>query len=302
MPIRTAVAPTPGHDFHVGNLWVVWLNWQHARLSGGEFALIWDDTMYEAGCNWMSSHSIQTGMDRVRQQLDWMGMTPDCEFVSSGNHEAHVEACAKLGYRMPQTMGLLPRRAHPVMGMPTWQQSGPHYAPMMYQPGLTTCWVVDDYLSGVTGLYTGAEWLAEALHYEDICLRLGYRPPQREYVPTVARGVSKESKSDGAFTLPQLRDAGYEPWQIISTLRECERRATLQGLAQVMIPYGYLTPQEVKWLPYEGDVIELQGLITGYGKAAADGDPRFVHSIDDIRARCELEISRDLQRQRSVLT
>lgn len=301
--MNTLCAPTPNHDLHIGHAWIAFLNWQHAQLAGGDFVVLWDDLMYEQGVAWMSGYSFEHGCKRVRETLQWMGMPPDREGRSSDNAAAHEAACAKLGYKMPRPMGLQPRRAWPIMGCPTIDNSGPHYSGM-YQPAITTCWVVDDHLAGIQTYYTGDDFLSEALHYEDIALRLGYIPPHREYVKSVARGVSqdKESKSDGAYTILQLRDAGYEPWQIISTLQECERRSRLSGHARIVVPYGYLAPQEVKWLPYEGDVTKLRGLIDGYSKAAADGDPRFVHSIGDIRRRCEMEIDRDGDRQRSVLT
>lgn len=300
--MTTLFAPTPNHDIHVGHVWVAWLNWHHARAAGGEFVVLWDDTTYEFGIAWSSGYSFDRGVREVREQLQWLGMAPDRECRSSDNHAAHVEACERLGIRLPQLIGLEPYHLHKPVGVQTPETSALHHR-MPYCPGLTVCYVVDDHIAGAQEYYTGDDFLDERLLYEHIAFRLGWVPPRREYVRTITRGASrgKESKTDGAYTIPQLRDAGYEPWQIISTLRECERRSRLAGLAHIVVPYGYLTPERVRWLRYRGDVLAMQQTIAGYELAAAQGDPRFVHSIDDIRQRCELEISRDLQRQRELL-
>lgn len=295
-------APTPGHDLHVGHILMAWYNWLHAKLSGGDFVVIWDRITYEWGHSWLSGYSFDHGRDRIKEQLEWMGMPPDREYDSKDNRDAHEDACRRLGYKMPRLIGLNSYRMHKPVGCVTLREPALHHA-MPYCPALTTCYVVDDHLAGVHEYYTGNDFLPERLHYEDIAFRLGIIPPRREYVPTVSRGLSrdKESKSDGAYTLPQLKAAGYEPWQIISTLRECERRSTIAGHAHVVVPYGYLTPRDVRWLPYVGDKEELRGTLVGYRLAAAKGDPRFVDAIDDIAERCKKEVRRDTQRQRELL-
>lgn len=300
--MHTLFAPSPGHDLHVGHVWVAWLNWLHAQASGGEFVVLWDWVTYHWGIAWGSGHEYRRGCDRIREQLTWMGMPPDRECCSSEWEGEHEKACAKLGYKVPRLIGLNGYRLHKPVGCVTRTEPSLHHR-LPYCPALTTCYVVDDHMAGVHEYYTGDDFLDERLLYEDIAFRLGYIPPRREYVPTVARGMSrdKESKSDGACSIPQLRDAGYEPWQILSTLRECERRSIKAGYAHVVIPYGYLTPERVRWLRYWGDVDDLRRTVDGYQQSADEGDPRFVHAIGDIRARAELEIRRDLQRQRELL-
>jgi hypothetical protein len=300
--VHTLFAPSPGHDLHIGHVWTAWLNWDHAKRSGGDFIVLWDRNTYDWGAGWHCGYEFGHGVDRIREQLEWLGMPPGRECWSEQWDAEHREACARLGYKWPEPRGIAAWQLHKPVGCETLAEPALHHR-MPYAPALTTCYVVDDHLAGVHEYYTGDEFLDERLHYEDIAFRLGIIPPRREYVPTVARGLSKgkESKSDGACTVCQLRDAGYEPWQILSTLRECQRRSALAGHAHVVVPYGYLTPERVRWLRYRGDIEELRGLIHYSEHWAADGDPRFMAATGDIRARCELEIRRDLQRQRELL-
>ena len=238
---------------------MAFLNWWKADLTGGRFVILWDDTGMRAMAPTVSREVVKSAIQSIREDLDWMGFVPFAEFLSSDNEPTQRAACESLGYPYPHARGNFAWGAtSPVMGG-QWFRTPcqTFHASANYMPGLQTVYVADDKAMGVTGYFTGLEFLPDCTHYEDIWRRLGYGPsPAREFVPQVARGVNnrKESKSDGACTLGQLREAGYKPWQIISTLRECESRSTRDGLTQVVIPYGYLTPERVKWLEFRGDI------------------------------------------------
>ena len=263
-------SPTPHADVHIGHAWIAWLNWREAQLTGGEFVVMWDDVTYNNGACESTGFAFECGVTRTREQLKWLGMEPDRECYWSEFMEAGKAACERLGYKLPRRVGLEPVHHNVVL-----HPQEPVYA-AIYEPGLTVCWVVGDFLAGIDGYYTGRAFESTCCLYEDICRRLGYRSVRRQYVPEVRRETltAKESQSKGAVSILDLRLAGYEPWQIISTLRECDWVSRLKGLADTVIPAGLLEPGELKWLLYQGDVINAKATLGSYGRHAGGADVR----------------------------
>jgi hypothetical protein len=61
----------------------------------------------------------------------------------------------------------------------------------------------------------------------------------------------KISKSLGATSIRQLREAGYRPLEIRRTLQECARRSTEAQRGAVVIPPGVLDVPAKRTLAYE---------------------------------------------------
>ena len=279
------MAPTANHDLHIGNIWIAFLNCLRAERTGGKFLVLYDDVTANAHNSGQSGMTTQEARVRIREALGWMGFVADKEFLSSDNEANQRAACAALGYKYPVARGHLAIGFDDVSVVPV-QARAVHASPIEYRPELQTCYVADDKWCGVTGYIAGEDFLPSCTLYEDIWRRLGYGPsPAREFVPHVVRGVNnaKESKSDGACSILQLREAGYKPWQIISTLRECDRRSKLAGLAKVVVPFGYLTPDGVKWLEYRGDVADTATALANAVKANAPNAPGLLAYHDETK-------------------
>jgi len=75
MTIRTRFAPSPTGQLHVGNLRTAIHNWMWARRQGGEFWLRLDDTDM--------ARSTEEYAQGIRDDLAWLGMTPDKEVKQS---------------------------------------------------------------------------------------------------------------------------------------------------------------------------------------------------------------------------
>lgn len=230
---------------HLGHAWVAMHNHAIAKGSGGRFVLIADDVMYYLPQLQIQSWPLVVGVERYVEDLTWLGLAPDEVVYSTRNAEAHAEAAERLGIARP---GRLAK---------TWQGTCvPDVkgvgASAQYDPWLVLVRVVDDYLAGVNAFYRGDDLREEMYLYDDTCRRLGYRPCGQEYLPVVRReGVAKkESKSAGAVSIRDLRAAGYEPWQLLGTLREAHRRAAKAGLRDVVIPEGVLQKEPLRWLEH----------------------------------------------------
>lgn len=289
--------PTPYADPHIGHAWMAWLNYDAAWRTGGEFTLRFDDTTYERKQLWRQGYSLEHSCERWVDQLTWLcGGPPDKVAFSSENAAAHEEAWARLGLKPPRPTREDCTSDWPFgVGVP--QQTA--FALAHYHPATLVYHVVDDALGGIDGFYSGMEFLPEAHLYDFFCRQLGWRPPVQCYMPCVRRAefAVKESKGMprpptpvGEIGQPQpivpslgeLRAAGYEPWMIVDTLRECADRAKEKGLRDVVVPEGHLWPGEVKWLEWRGFEKGLRANAAGgYERAGADCG-------DDIKRACNV--------------
>ena len=90
--IVTRFAPSPTGRLHVGNLRTALHNWLLARKGDdegpGKFLLRIDDTDAE--------RSREEYVTAIREDLAWLGLTPDAEFRQSQRLDLYEDAFAKL--------------------------------------------------------------------------------------------------------------------------------------------------------------------------------------------------------------
>ena len=81
MTVITRFAPSPTGRLHVGNIRTALHNWLWARKNGGQFRLRVDDTDAE--------RSEERFVGAIRDDLDWLGLTPDAETRQSARFELY---------------------------------------------------------------------------------------------------------------------------------------------------------------------------------------------------------------------
>ena len=86
MAVNVRFAPSPTGRLHVGNVRTALLNWLFARRTGGTFWLRLDDTDVQ--------RSTEAFAEGIRRDLNWLGLTWDCEERQSARI-AHYEAAAQ---------------------------------------------------------------------------------------------------------------------------------------------------------------------------------------------------------------
>lgn len=233
--MTTRFRPTPGRPLHCGHAWVAWHNWRQAQATGGEFVVIVDDLNYRLARLWQQSFSLEHAVAGIRDDMDWLGLTPYRIVYSLDNEAEHMKAAERLGYRPigdPTTY-----RIH--MVPPADRMA----AGEAYHSYLVVARVVDDHMCNVGGFWRGEDLRGEMHLYDDISRRLGLNPAGQTYIPVVRREdvPGKESKSDlRCHTLQGLREAGYTGDDVILTLRECAARSAEASLNCVLVPDGIL--------------------------------------------------------------
>jgi len=113
----TRFAPSPTGRLHAGNIRTALVNWLLARKGGGRFVLRLDDTD--------AARSTEASAQSIRDDLDWLGLTPDAEARQSDRfalYEAALERLAAAGraYRAYETPAELElkRRVQQARGLP----------------------------------------------------------------------------------------------------------------------------------------------------------------------------------------
>ena len=92
MTVTTRFAPSPTGRLHVGNLRTALHNWLLAKQQGGRFLLRIDDTD--------AARSEERFVAAIREDLAWLGLTPDGEERQSarlGLYEAAFERLKAAG-------------------------------------------------------------------------------------------------------------------------------------------------------------------------------------------------------------
>jgi glutamyl-tRNA synthetase len=86
--IVTRFAPSPTGRLHAGNIRTALVNWLLARSAGGRFLLRLDDTDL--------ARSTEESARGIRDDLAWLGLTPDAEVSQSDRFALYEAALARL--------------------------------------------------------------------------------------------------------------------------------------------------------------------------------------------------------------
>src|SRR3954469_11346066 len=100
MKVVTRFAPAPSGRLHVGNIRTALHNMLWARRQGGRFLLRLDDTDRE--------RSSEAFAEAIRDDLAWLGLSPDEEHRQSARFDRYEAALERLdaaggGWPPPQT-------------------------------------------------------------------------------------------------------------------------------------------------------------------------------------------------------
>jgi glutamyl-tRNA synthetase len=88
MTVVTRFAPSPTGRLHVGNVRTALHNWLLAKRHGGRFLLRIDDTD--------AARSEERFVEAIREDLAWLGLTPDGEERQSARMAVYEEAFERL--------------------------------------------------------------------------------------------------------------------------------------------------------------------------------------------------------------
>jgi glutamyl/glutaminyl-tRNA synthetase len=236
---HTRIAPSPTGMMHIGTARTALFSWLAARATGGRFIMRLDDTDLERN----QPEAIQP----IYDGLAWLGLNYDEQYRQSERgavYEKAAQALLESGYAEKAENGALllrPRNLHR-----SWRDELVGELPItdrdmemidglvlvrggdkLGQPLYHFTSIVDDYEMGITSIIRGDDHRSNTAKQIAIwwCLnRSGFlenkdKPLPRFYhVGLIFKDKKKMSKRDGAASLLDYRDKGYDPDAIFNFL------------------------------------------------------------------------------------
>ena len=245
MPYTTRIAPSPTGVMHIGTARTALFNWLAARATAGKFILRIDDTDAE--------RNIPETEQPIFEGLQWLGLGWD-ELYRQSERAPIYQACAdhllSAGLAAQTDNGAIvlrwrqnwcrfwkdeiggerhitDRMIEEIDSRLVLVRGGDRCGKATYQFAS----ILDDYLMGVDFIIRGVEHIAntgkqiaiwEALKEISIAnndLRMQQRPlPKFAHVGLIFKDGKKMSKRDGASSLLDYRDKGYDPDAVFNFL------------------------------------------------------------------------------------
>ncbi|MCE5292582.1 MAG: hypothetical protein LLG14_25565 [Nocardiaceae bacterium] len=238
MSYVTRIAPSPTGMMHIGTARTAYFNWLAARASGGKFLLRMDDTDAERN----QAEAEQPIFDG----LEWLGLNHDGFLRQSERAEVYAKYAdllltsgaafhAENGAVMLRWQEYMPRHwVDDVVGaVPISHRSietiheklclirgGDKFGQATYQFAS----IVDDYESDVNFIIRGTDHIANTAKqvaiWSAIAHALGVEKeqPKFSHVGLIFKDKKKMSKRDGASSVLDYRENGYDPDGILNFL------------------------------------------------------------------------------------
>lgn len=211
--------PTANGALHIGHIYSLLVNEHFAHDSGGKFYVRFDDTSQAITAEMEHPERVS---DIIRGQIDdieWLRFSVDDWIYQSdmleevhkkmSKYKAHIVADLDIPFYIPQVIS-----------------KGNTYICYPYVPGETAERVIMDNMLGITHVIRGDEFLTEYSLYNYFCDIFNMRHPKFSFLPRLVDKNGKDiSKTNGGYTIKELRGDGYTAEEIIKVLeRACLTR------------------------------------------------------------------------------
>lgn len=222
----TRIAPSPTGMMHIGTARTAYFNWLAARATGGKFILRIDDTD--------ATRNDEAAVSVIDEGLSWLGLQADERFRQSDRQDVYAAVAEKLldegkavraengavlladGLNASWTSydgkAMIPTHKEQALadGQPILRADGTpiyHFAS-----------VVDDADTGITLVIRGSDHISNTFRQAAIFRALGKEPPVFSHVGLITQNKKKMSKRDGAASLLNYRDEGYDPDALLNAM------------------------------------------------------------------------------------
>ncbi|WP_437225952.1 glutamate--tRNA ligase family protein [Planctomicrobium sp. SH661] len=208
MSVNTRFNPTANGFLHLGHLYLILVNLEAARSTGGRFIVRFDDDQ-PYWRDRLGEERIRFYCQGIREDLEWMGVCPDLfshESLDREQNEAFL-------------------RSHGLEQIPPVAEDCRFVTPQIlncdrpypYVPYLTAVKVAQDAREGCDLLIRGDDLVTEFSLYCWYCDRLRLPIPQFQYVPKLLAqnaDLADVSKTSGNYKIRDFRDRGSSPQDV----------------------------------------------------------------------------------------
>ena len=226
--MNTRIAPSPTGDMHLGTARTAYFNWLAARSTGGKFILRIDDT----DLNRSKPEYTQVILDT----MDWLGLDYDHIIYQSQRFDVYLrqaEALIAQGWAKKED-GAIVLSVSSTGTYPAWKDELAGNIPITDNdvdtangmvliksdgsPSYNFASVVDDVASDIDLIIRGVDHITNTSRQIIIFNLLTGSLPKFCHVGLIFKDGKKLSKRDGAASMLQYRDKGYNPDALLNTM------------------------------------------------------------------------------------
>lgn len=210
--IRTRWSPTPNGPIHLGHIYSLLVNEHFSHSVGGKFYIRFDDTSQAMRIEIDHQERIPSMIDGHQDIINWLDIRVDAWENQSVGLESVKSYLKRYDNIFPDP--------YPHY-LPTYvRMMGTGWLPYPYTPTETAERVIFDERMGITHIIRGEEFSTEYSLYRYYCQMFGVKPPQFIFLPRLVGRCGDISKTNGGYSLVELRAKGYTPDDIKNLLAE----------------------------------------------------------------------------------
>lgn len=211
--IVTRWNPTANGALHLGHIYSLLVNEKFAHDNDGKFYVRFDDT---SGAITIEMAHKERTVEIIKSQqeiIEWLGIPVDGWIIQSSPlimkeiEEFMKGYDANFRYPYPHDLPLFVRMV------------GTGWLPFPYAPYETAERVILDHMIKATHIIRGEEFSGEFSLYRYFCDMFGFPHPKFIFLPRLMAGGGDISKTNGGYTIAELRSQGYKPEDIKDLLR-----------------------------------------------------------------------------------
>lgn len=219
--ISTRFNPTTNGNLHLGHLYTLLVNERFAHERGGKFHVRFDNTDQAISIEMEHPEKANLIGEEQEKIIDWFGIEVDSwSYQSDLSERAHEELEAYSSYIFPDPY---PHYQPLIIG------AKPGSIPYPYTPYQTAERVIMDSWLGITHIIRGEDFVTEYSLYRYFCDVFGKKYPHFVFLPRLESLRGDISKTNGGYSLTELRGQGYKPEEIIDLLRKACLRFPWNG-------------------------------------------------------------------------
>lgn len=213
---NTRFNPTTSGPLHIGHIFTLLVNETFAHESGGKFYVRFDDTSQAINIEMEHPERVEAIIRGQKKDIEWLGVPVD---DWQEQHNSVGFARKTIMSKLPLNMFEQLRDPYPHV-MPYSVRMGSSWIPYPYAPYQTAERVVMDYELGITHVIRGEDFLTEYSLYRYFCDLFDYEPPKFIFLPRLCGRCGDISKTNGGYTIKELKGNGYTPDDIKNLLKK----------------------------------------------------------------------------------
>lgn len=196
--VITRFNPTTNGPIHLGHAYSLIVNEQYAHAASGQFIVRFDNI--SSTTKLLSPQRLESITQGQRADIEWLGIRVDEWQWEDRLLPDVIETLSNKDY---------PRYKDGRRALPYSVRHGNNWIPFPYVPEESAQRVVMDAKAGITHVIRGEEFLTEVSFYSYMCEVFGFPIPEFIFLPRLCGLRGDISKTNGGYTLAELRGCGY---------------------------------------------------------------------------------------------